>query len=378
MAARTNIDMIVRSDALEKSGGDSFQVAKYKEFLEPLGFTVRFLPFHTSVRLSANSIVHIINIDRPYDFLAAVRMAGKRPVVVSSIHHDLSSVRLMRKAERRQGIRTIVGRILPESARELLAFAVRSLKKITSATDAKDWVVSLSWAVPRAATVWKSVGRALNEVDSVALLAEGERQSLIRDTSWSGKNGVLIPNGAPDSGPRGESNWRVWANRATDICVVGRVEPRKRQLEIASAASRHGLKVTFVGQASPSSPRYAADFEAAIAADDNLVWLGGLEHSQVLDVMGNSRVLLNASWVEVQSLVDIEGATTGCWVVVGRGGNSEEWLPNNVVLVDSHDIDVILSEVNRVLASKEGPQKAKYPYTWNMAAEELKRIYSTL
>nr|WP_219816499.1 hypothetical protein [Arthrobacter sp. Y81] len=134
----------------------------------------------------------------------------------------------------------------------------------------------------------------------------------------------------------------------------------------------------FAGHPSPSSPRYVADFEAVVAADPNLVWVGGVEHEEVLDLMGNSRVLLNGSWVEVQSLVDIEGAAAGCWVVVGRGGNSSEWLGASVVAVDTHDVSQLLSKAAEVLQKNVEPSPTDYSHTWEMASEKLAEIYAEL
>lgn len=374
------IDMILRSDAAEKSGGDSLQVDQYVAVLTKLGFDVECFPFSFSMNLRSDSIVHIVNVDRPFDFLSSIRMAMERPVVVSTIHHDLDSVRLMRKAEKNQGARTVVGRILPESGRELVAFAVRTGRRVKSASDAKVWLRGCISILPSAVRVWRTVGRTLDSVDTVALLADGEREALRRDTKWLGNNGVLIPNGSPSD--QSSTTKRVdrlpWQGRRTDVCVAGRIEPRKRQLEIATEAARLGLQVVFVGHPSPSSPRYVEDFEAVVAASENLTWVGGVEHSQVLDIMESSRVMLNASWVEVQSLVDIEGASVGCWVVVGRGGNSKEWLSENVVAVDTHEIAGILSGVENVLTRNAGPAAFNYVYTWEMAGNQLADIYSRI
>lgn len=376
MHSPKKINMILRSDALEKRGGDSHQVDQYRLHLASQGFTVRLIPFHVSMSLDSDAIVHIVNVDRPFDFLASVRAAGGRPVVVSSIHHDLGSVRLMRKAERRQGLRSIVGRFLPESVRELLAFGARNILRVKTSSDTWKWLRSLFWAMPLTLRVWSSVGRALDGVEMVALLAEGERKSLIRDTGWLGKNGLLVPNGAPRISGRGGD--REWADRENDVCVVGRVEPRKRQLEVARVASQHGLRIKFVGPASPTSPLYAEEFQSVVASNPNLEWTGGVEHSTVLDVMQNSRVMLNASWVEVQSLVDIEGSAAGCWVVVGRGGNSAEWLPDGTIFVDSHDVDDILAEVVEALRRNSGPAAFNYPHTWEMAAAQLAAVYAKI
>lgn len=366
------VDVVLRSDAIEKPGGDTFQVEKYREHLTKLGFDFRLVPFRPNMEYRPGAIVHIVNVDRPFDFLASMRLAAGRPVVVSSIHHDLASVRLMRSSERGQGLRSIVGRFLPESLRELIAFVARNAMKADRASDISTLFFSALFALPHALTVWRAVGRALDRADAVAVLAEGEHAILMKDTGWKGLNGVLIPNGLPEGLA---SSGGAWHTRRSEICVVGRIEPRKRQLEVAQAATQKGAQVKFVGSPSPSSPRYVADFRKAISADPNLEWLGPLPHSEVMSIVSESKVLLNASWVEVQSLVDIEGASAGCWVVVGKGGNSKEWLEDNIVQVDTYEVDLILAKALEVLEQSVGPGGVAYGHTWSTTGDTLASTY---
>lgn len=367
------VDFVVRSDAFVKPGGDTHQVERYAVVLRKLGYDVEIFEHRETLKFRSGSIVHIVNVDRPYDFLSAIRLAKGHKVVVSSIHHDLDNVREMRMAEKGQGLRSFVGRVLSESGREFLAYAVRSRRQVTSVRSAALWMLAMLRATSRVRQVWRLTGRALEDVAAVTLLAKGEGVSLESDTGWSGHNGVIIPNGIPD---HAESAVKVdWASRTVDLCVVGRIEPRKRSVEVATAAHKLGLNCVFVGPASPSAPAYASDFSEYVGTSPHITWLGPRSHSEVQDLLGDSKVLVNASWVEVQSLVDIEAARSGCWVVTGRGGNSAEWMVERLISVDTHDVDRILLVASQIVKDGVPPSGELYSQTWDESGSALATVY---
>ncbi len=368
------VDFVVRSDSPTKSGGDSLQVAEYVSRLEARGVRCRVLPFSPALRFRPHAIVHIVNVDRPFDFLHTVKSASDHPIIVSPIHHDLTFVRQMRLGERGFTPRAVLGRLLPEAWRELLAFGVRSLLTASGRRDRVAAVRAGIGGVRSVFDVWRRVGFALDEVESVALLAEGEGRSLQRDTSWSGRNAVLIPNGHPVSFDRRHSGPDA-TPRKLGILSVGRIEPRKRQLEVAIEACRQGVSVTFVGPAPAGGSKYAEQFAQVVADSDGLLaWRGAVPHAQVLELMTEARVLINASWVEVQSLVDIEAAFSGCRVVVAPGGNSQEALPKHV-----HEVRGGLPDVVREAAKlAQLPTPPAYPeaaWSWDDAADALTLHY---
>lgn len=365
------VDFVVRSDALTKSGGDSLQVEEYIRFLRGAGVDTAIVPFHPAMVLRPHATVHVINVDRPYDFLVTARKASSNAVIVSTIHHSLTKVRLMRQREGGYGFRSVVGRVLPESVREWLASGARSWLASESLRDRLASLSSLARTALLVPGVWRHVGRELDAAAAVTLLAQGEAAALSADTGWRARNGVLIPNGRP----RSESPAVAlgWSERDIGVLVVGRVEPRKRQLEVARAAAELGVQVTIVGPLTQPDGAFAAGFRAAAAAP-GVSYLGARTHAEVLALMGRSRVLLNASWVEVQSLVDLEAAFMGCFVVANDGGNSAEWLPEHVTEVGPQ-LSVMLPEAQRLADLSRGPGVPSYPWTWDESGRVLLQTY---
>lgn len=350
------------------------QIAEYTHHLSGRGFDLRQVPFHPAMVLRSDAVVHVFNIDRPLDFLLACRAARGRRLIVSPIHHELTRVRRMRRAERGRGLRSAAGRILPERLREWLGTAMRSARLAATPSGLLATLRAVAWSAPRAARMWREAGRALDRADAVALLAEGEGTHLRQLTGWRTDNAVLVPNGRPED--LDLSGRRPWADRtAGSILVVGRIEPRKRQLELARSADRLGIPVRFAGPISDPGTVWANEFEALAASSPFVEHLGGLDRTDVLKLLGGTRVLVNASWVEVQSLVDLEAVTMGCAVVSTPTGHSREWLGDAVTVPGGDDPDTLLTTAASIAAQDAGPDRTRYQWTWGRAADRLAELY---
>jgi glycosyltransferase involved in cell wall biosynthesis len=368
------VDCVVRSDAMRKSGGDTVQVREYVRHLSGWGFDVREVPFSPRMRLREGAIVHVFNIDRPYEFLLACRRARGHRVVVSPIHHEIGRVRAMRAADSGRGLVSLSARLLPEAVREWLATGYRAVRGASGALGVVTAGLAVVGLAPTVPSVWRATGRRLDEVAAVALLAEGEGRDLRDLTGWRARNDVVIPNGRPED--LDLDRRQPWADRAPgSIVVVGRVEPRKRQLELARAATRLRIPVRFVGPFADEGSAYAAAFRD-IVAEGVATHDGPMDRAEVLALLGTSRVLVNASWVEVQSLVDLEAATMGCAVVTSETGHSREWLGDAVTAMDGDDLDAILRRASTLAApSASAPEDGCYERTWQQAAEQLEQVY---
>ena len=362
------VDIVLRSDTHLKPGGDSLQVQEYVSRLEAAGLSVRRHRYTPNMPLREQSLVHIVNVDRPYDFLDAFRQAGSRPVVVSPIHHRLEAVRQMRLAEPNQGLRSALGR-LPEPVRELLAHAARTWKSgERSPVRMVALFVRASGNLPG---LWRRVGCALDAAAAVAVLAEGEVTDLMTDTGWNARNRVNVPNGRPIT----QAAPPPWKGREREILVVGRIEPRKRQVDVARAAAARQIDVTFVGYLNGTTGAYAQTFLDLVDGSEHLTYLGAVSHGEVLELLRCSRVLLNCSWVEVQSLVDLEAADAGCWVVANTNGNSREWIGEGCVEIQPDAIADAVIMADRLARGVKSPPRLAYPWTWDDAADILIRTY---
>lgn len=372
---RLAVDVVVRADAERTFGGDMVQVEEYVRRLDPDRFDIRVVPFSPAMRLRPGAVVHIVNIDRPHDFLAATRAARGHRRIVSPIHHNAARVRMMRRADRNRGVTSVLTVLLPDQVREWLGTVRRAAR---SAHDPRS-VAAGAWvslvALVEMPGVWRRIGRVLDRVDRVELLAAGEGADLAALTGWQGHNSDLVPNGRPDTG--GASAALPWSARpAGSILVVGRIEPRKRQLETARAADRLRIPVRFIGPHTDEDTALSREFAALAATSPYVVHEGAMSREDVLRRMGACRVLLNASWVEVQSLVDLEAALLGCAVVTAGTGHSAEWLGDVVTDVTEGGMEALLRVAAARAADDRPPSPARYAATWDDAAARLAMVYA--
>lgn len=369
------IDFIVRSDAETKAGGDTHQTQQYVNELMQLGYDCRIVPIRMDMTIRPSANIHVINIDRPFDFLFVAKQLTKQKLFVSSIHHSLEYVRKMRKSEHDYGIRSIIGRNTSESTREWLAFGAR---QISSCNSIKDYVKLFSFLLQESVSarkVWTKVGKILDSASAVFILAAGEGTALVTDTKCSGKNFVITPNGIPEVSNLSAS--KKWKDRSIPVAVVGRIEPRKRQLDIAKAAAKLCVPIYFVGQASNPKSKYIQEFQSIIDSNPNLKWTGPLEHSKTIELLQDSKVLLNYSWVEVQSLVDIEAAAQGCQVVANRGGNSQEWLGEIVSIPEKTDAETAVNTAYEISEKAEIRSSSfRYNQSWKNTVKIIVDSYT--
>jgi glycosyltransferase involved in cell wall biosynthesis len=363
------VDFVVRSDMFTKPGGDTVQVEAYLRELEARGVDVRvvlYVPGDVPVR--RHSVIHLFNVDQIYEFLDCMRQFSGRHVVVSPIHHSYQHLAAMRRAEP-STLRRFVS-LLPEHWRALLVYAhgLRSRRDVSALTKTK----TALWAVSASARARHRLGKALDTTQAVLLLGESERRALVNDFGWSGRNGVLAPNGIPTA------MCDIRMERLSRILVIGRVEARKRQVELLEVAERMAVPLTFVGDLNPHQPAYGETFKQLIERSAQSSWLGRLPSDQVSKLMSASRVLLNASWAEVQSLVDIEAARHGCWVVTTEdGGASLEWLGEGVVhQFGAHDLEGAVFKADSLRRCDATPPTTLYSQTWRSTVAEIVQTYA--
>lgn len=358
------VDYIGRSDLRRKSGGDTFQMQEYITRLQHMGVDCRLVEYGPKMHLREGSIVHLINTARPFELLDSFRQATGHKVFVSPIHHSLNDISKMRMAEPGSGLRTIVGKVASESVRELIASTARQRKGAA----AKLLVANAGRNVRRVRGLWDRVGLALDGAEAVFTLSETERKCLALDTGWSGANEIRIPNGRPEYPELAEKPWR---SRSPILLSVGRIEPRKRQLEAARICVEEKIACKFIGSPNPATMTYVEEFSKLVEMHSNLTWEGEKSHSDVVDEMRKSRVFVNCSWVEVQSLVDIEANTAGCAIYTTTTGSTAEYLPDSTRSFPLDDLRSLLLAAAADANAGQSRDIRPYPYTWDAAADRL-------
>lgn len=363
----TDVIFVVRSDSDTKPGGDSLQVDQYAQELRRLGLSVEVLPWRTHLPQVGNAIIVAVNVDRPYEFLLLNLGRSNKTYVVVPIHHSDRAIARLRRSEASASTARRILSVLPSRVRELLTFYSR----LAASGDGGARFTAGLRAFAYMPRLRSAVRRRLEGADLVMTLSRTETEALERDFRVEHAKYVITPNGVPrQDGVRNE-----WLNRKIGIVVVGRIEPRKRSLEVLRAADALGIGVTFIGKVDANSSKYGRQFVSEIEKSANSEWLGVHPHADVARYLGDSRVLLNASLAEVQSLVEIEAAEAGCRVVTTQSGSAQEYVQSVAEIFPAEvELTELLSAAHRAASRLEGPELYSYPHTWTSAVAPLARL----
>ena len=325
--------LIQRTDIANKSGGDLIQFSQVKRFLEKRNYNVKLVPWNPKIDLRECDVVNLVN-DRPLilaDSLRVINKMNRRPrIIISPIHHsDYEIINLRRDGFSQSSLDVLFSKLLSVKVLERMTFhwinILADFRMISISNGLWAALCTLSRNFSKVYSK-RNLGRVLVSNNTLQFLANGEVQSFLKDYQISHDklhSKYIIPNGKPDlkflhvSKPEGIEY---------SIIVVGRIEPRKRNLELANLAHQHGIPITFLGAFAHEASRYAKEFQSIVTVSDYVTYLGGRTYEESAEIIGRSKVLLNVSFAEVLSLVELEAAAQGKWIVSSGVGYSREYI----------------------------------------------------
>jgi glycosyltransferase involved in cell wall biosynthesis len=325
------ICFVARPDLQTKPGGDTVQWQMYERAAAAAGF--RTATWFAEQPMPPADLYHAFNVDRPlevYPRLRRVVSQGRR-FVVSSIHHPHAWVEEFRRCDPPGGAlarlfyRSWLGRNVArsETVKEVVRLGMR--RRAAGIADLlPSWQRRSRWLLEHAHTI--------------CLLSTEEERWLRRDYGISHARCQLIPNwvdeidladaDAPDS---------VQDLSEPPVLVVGRIEARKNVVRVARLAAKLQRPIVFVGRGNPNEPSVRA-----FARDNAFVrWIPGVVRAQLGRLYQQASFLLNASYVEVSPLVDIEALHFGCPIVTTKRALHHELLPGETRTVDPYSEDDI-------------------------------------
>lgn len=324
---------ISRLDFESKPGGDTVQWHMYDRTARAAGLrTVKW--FADGPRPEAD-VYHAFNIDRPlelYPRLREVKKAG-RPFVLSTIHHPnawLERFRTQHPPSGRLGrllYRSPLGKSVPASEAVKEAVRLVQQRRLGRFGDLiPGWSQRVAWL--------------LREADCITLLSAKEAEFLAEDFSYTcpPAQTAIIPNWVEGVGTADAPVPAVFRELPeAPVIVIGRIEARKNVLRLARLADRAQRPVLFVGRPNPNEAGYAEAMQAAVAASRFAKWIPGVPREEMAGFYAHASFLLNASYVEVSPLVDIEALMFGCPVTTTRFALHHALLPAETPVCDAYD-----------------------------------------
>ncbi len=165
------------------------------------------------------------------------------------------------------------------------------------------------------------------------------------------------------------------------VLCVGRIEPRKNQLNMVRALKGLKVPVVFVGQPVPHYQSYFEQCEKE--ADANIHFLGALPHESGLlaSAYAACHTFVLASWLETPGLAALEAGLAGANVVITSEGATKEYFGSFALYAAPDKLSDIRNKVESSLGvpkSKLLQQHIQNNYPWIKVAEQTLRAYQSL
>jgi len=162
------------------------------------------------------------------------------------------------------------------------------------------------------------------------------------------------------------------------ILIVGRIEPRKNQLNVIKALKGMPKPVIIIGDCVPGYEAYEA--ECRREADANTHFLGGLPHGSELlrSAYAACDTFVLATWLETPGLAALEAGLAGAKVVITEEGATKEYFQDYVHYVPPGSVSIIRSQVLRALSCVKTPALSVHireRYLWPVAAKKNIEAY---
>jgi glycosyltransferase involved in cell wall biosynthesis len=165
------------------------------------------------------------------------------------------------------------------------------------------------------------------------------------------------------------------------ILSVGRIEPRKNQLNLIRALKGTGLQLVFIGDYVPDYKKY---YEVCRdEADKNTKFLGHINHNDTLlaSAYAACSIFVLQGWFETPGLAALEAGFAGARLAVTKDGSTREYFKDYAAYFHPGSPRNIREVVIKVLNNKKSDDCRRYimkNFLWSNAADEYIKIYKRL
>ena len=314
-------------------GGDTTQILKTKEYLEKLGVSVD-ISLELTPNVSEYDIVHVFNLMRPQELYLQVKNAKKygKKVALSTIYGPYEEY----EKKARGGILQFVNKFLSITQIEYLKVIVRAI---------------LNFEINKGTIIYLLNGhkrlqkKIIKMVDVFLPNSHSEMLRVANDFNLQEYKYVSVAN-AVDINKFDYDRVVVDEefNKYKDcILCVSRIEGRKNQLNIIRACKDLPYKFVFIGKAGANFKKYYE--QCKIEANDNMFFLGQIEHNKLPQFYKLAKVHILASWMETPGLSSLEAGIMRTNIVVTKKGDTEDYFKNFAFYCEPDDLDSIRKAV---------------------------------
>lgn len=363
------IGLFVRTDQLAKPGGDVIQAQGYVRALRAQGVEAAVVGGIPD--LAGLDVLHVFNVDRPWDCLALVQMAHRRgiTIVLSSIAHPREALLRYQATRSFWWERGLLGLGLGADSSERL----KALARAISSRNLKAAGMALRLAAPEAKR------RLWSLTSGIQLLSHAEYGELRKQGfDFTGRAAVVVRNGvspatveqaAPDPA------LATFVVKHPRFAVVGgRIEPRKNQLEVLEIVAELGIPTVFAGAENRRHRGYCDKFRRQILGNERMLYLGNVSRGGFARLLQLAHMHVSASLFEVSPLVDLEARALGRRVVATASSFGVEFLDAGATICDPWDRASIRAAIDTAWTAQEPVGHLPVP-TWDDTGTPLVELY---
>ena len=192
----------------------------------------------------------------------------------------------------------------------------------------------------------------------------------------------VVPNGVDEKFSNGKpSLFEDKYKLENFVLCVGRIEPRKNQLNLIKALSKDNIKLVIIGK--PTSEAASYYKECKKHAGKNVYFLGELKYdsSLLISAYAATSVFALPSWYETPGLAALEAGLAGANIVITSKGSTKEYFEDHAWYVNPDDIKDIRNKVIEAFNTKKSKKlyaHVKRNYLWSHVADKTLEGYKKI
>lgn len=350
------VALISRSSLFSVKGGDTTQIVKTGEELNKLGIKTVVKLTNEKLNYDDFDLLHFFNIIRPADHLYHIRKS-KKPYVLSSIYLDYTEFDNNGRTLFQKNLFGTFGKHGSEYIKNLYRYIKKQDVLIT-----KDYLLGHL----------KAMKEVLRDASLVLPNSESEYRRLTNDLQLK-KNYKVIPNGIDE---HLFGNIPEGINRQEKVICVGQIYGMKNQHKLIQACKLLKVPLELIGKAPPNHAKYY-DYCKKIS-DNSVQFIDFMPQSDLLKFYAAAKVHALPSWFETTGLSSLEAGAMGCNLVVGKGGDTQDYFGDFASFCEAIDQQSIETAISQALDRPTTNSLRKIileNYTWKKAAEATLEAY---
>jgi len=172
-------------------------------------------------------------------------------------------------------------------------------------------------------------------------------------------------------------------NLSDYILTVGRIEPRKNQLNLIRAMKGISKDLVVIGEAVTGYEWYFEKCKKE--SGENIHFLGKIDNIKdghlLTGAYAGADIFVLPGWFETPGLSALEAALGGCKVIATSGGSTKEYFFDKVLYIDPASVNDIRNKIRMAIKNKKTNDLKELVinnYTWEKVAEKTIEAYESI